>query len=240
MSTKTLAIINTTGRQAASLARCASALGWRVRAQVFHPHGWPYVELLSLPNVTIQIGSLAEPSLLAALFDGADYAFINTMPFDDEAALGAAVARMAKRAGVKHYIYSSMPDHGSMNHSSNGGRPASARWPSAPYWAVKAGVEALVRELELPATFVYAGIYHNNFTSLPYPLFCMEWVPGDEMDEQKSPSPRGPSPGQRDGFVWEGPFHPEDRLPWLDVEHDFGPAVVQVFKEGVSKWGGKR
>lgn len=45
---------------------------------------------------------------------------------------------------------------------------------------------------------------------------------------------------QNDGsFVWQAPFHPHVKLPWLDAEHDVGPAVLQIFKDGVSKWGGK-
>ena len=78
-----------------------------------------------------------------------------------------------------------------------------------------------MRDLKLPATFVYTGIYNNNFSSLPYPLFQMEL--------------------QDDGsFVWQAPFHEDAKLPWLDAEHDVGPAVLQIFKDGVSKWEGKR
>lgn len=64
-------------------------------------------------------------------------------------------------------------------------------------------------------------IYNNNFTSLPYPLFQMEL--------------------QDDGsFVWQAPFHPNDPLPWLDAEHDVGPALLQIFKMGANHWKGQR
>lgn len=37
---------------------------------------------------------------------------------------------------------------------------------------------------------------------------------------------------QPDGsFEWEAPFHPDVPLPWLDAEHDVGPAVLQIFKD---------
>lgn len=76
-------------------------------------------------------------------------------------------------------------------------------------------------KINLPATFVYAGIYNNNFTSQPYPLFCMKL--------------------QADGsFVWKAPFHPDTALPWLDAEHDVGPTILQIFKDGHRKWGGQR
>lgn len=43
---------------------------------------------------------------------------------------------------------------------------------------------------------------------------------------------------QSDGsFTWEAPFHPDVPLPWLDAEHDVGPAVLQLIKDGVSRWG---
>ncbi len=88
-------------------------------------------------------------------------------------------------------------------------------------WASKFAVENYVRSIELPATFTYTGIYNNNFTSLPYPLFQMEL--------------------QDDGsFVWQAPFHPDDPLPWLDAEHDVGPALLQIFKMGPNYWKGQR
>ncbi len=46
---------------------------------------------------------------------------------------------------------------------------------------------------------------------------------------------------QPDGaFQWTAPFHPDKHLPWLDAEHDVGPAVLQIFKDGLQKWSGHR
>jgi hypothetical protein len=39
---------------------------------------------------------------------------------------------------------------------------------------------------------------------------------------------------------WRAPFHPDSKLPWLDAEHDVGPAVLQIFKDGAKKWNGHR
>ena len=94
-------------------------------------------------------------------------------------------------------------------------------WPSLPLWADKHKVEEYLRQSKMPATFVYTGIYNNNFTSLSYPLFCTELMPDGS-------------------FRWQAPFHEEAKLPWLDAEHDVGPAVIQIFKDGPSKWGGER
>ncbi|KAI9731912.1 MAG: hypothetical protein M1834_004363 [Cirrosporium novae-zelandiae] len=211
MPSKTIAVVNASGRQAASLIRVASAVGYKVRAQLHSLKGLVAEEVASLPNVIVFEGSLEDDNIIANVFKGAQLAFINTTSWGDEIAIGKRLADAAKKARVQHYIYSSMPDHSTIN----------LNWPALPLWSAKYTVENYVRQLELPATFVYAGIYNNNFTSLPYPLFCMEL--------------------QRDGsFVWKAPFHPNIPLPWLDAEHDVGAAVIQIFKDGPGKWSGER
>lgn len=210
---KTIAVVNATGRQAASLIRVASAVGYSVRAQIHSLKGFVAQELQSLPNVTLLHGPLlGNVELMDTLFQGASWAFINTTSqAGDEVAIGRALADAAKRSGsISHYIYSSMPDHS-----------VHGPWPAVPEWAPKFTVENYIRQLGLPATFVYAGIYNNNFTSLPYPLFQMEVL--------------------EDGsFEWRAPFDPETPLPWLDAEHDVGPALLQIFKDGPKKWHGHR
>jgi hypothetical protein len=210
---KTIAVVNATGRQAASLIRVASAVGHNVRAQIHSLKGIIAEELQGLPNVTLFQGSLLNnTALMDTLFQGANLAFINTTSqMGDEVAIGKALADAAKRAGtIQHYIYSSMPDHS-----------VHGPWPPVPLWAPKFTVENYVRQLGLPATFVYAGIYNNNFTSLPYPLFQMELMPDGS-------------------FEWHAPFDPDTPLPWLDAEHDVGPALLQIFKDGPKKWHGHR
>lgn len=233
---KTIAVINAAGRQAASFIRVATAVGFHVRAQMRNLEGVVATEVSMNPNVTVLQGELytketpaenekgqcvdvtkngpisgigVNHALISDLFRGAQLAFINTTFYGDEEMIGMALADAAKKAGVQHYVYSSMPDHHAYNED----------WPSLPLWASKHRVEDYVKEIGIPATFVYTGIYNNNFTSLPYPLFCTEV--------------------QRDGsWIWQAPFHPDAKLPWLDAEHDVGPAILQIFKDGVRKWGG--
>lgn len=213
MQKKTIAVVNATGRQAASLIRVAAAVGHHVRAQVHSLKGLIAEELQSIPNVTLIQGPLLNNfELMDTLFDGANIAFINTTSqAGDEIVIGKALADAAKRAGtIQHYIYSSMPDHSLYG-----------PYPAVPLWAPKFTVENYVRQLGLHSTFVYAGIYNNNFTSLPYPLFQMELMP--------------------DGtFEWHAPFDPDIPLPWLDAEHDVGPALLQIFKDGPQRWNGHR
>lgn len=219
-----LALVNGTGRQAASVITVASAVGYNVRAQVHTLDGVVADELASLPNVTLFLGPLIDTEsahvnddLIREIFSGATAAFINTTSQSgDEVTIGKALADAAVRTPtLQHLIYSSMPDHGVYN-------PA---WPSLPLWAAKFAVENYIRASIPPAsvaaTFVYAGIYNNNFTSLPFPLFCMELQPDGS-------------------FEWRAPFHKDVPLPWLDAEHDVGPAVLQILKDGPGKWAGKR
>ena len=207
-----LVTINSSGRQAASIIRVASAVGLHVRAQLRERGGVVADELDGLPGVTLVEGEITDQKLISQLFIGAQLAFVNTTHWGDEYANGCALADAAKKAGIKHYVYSSMPDHSDFGKG----------WQALPMWKPKFEVEKYVRSLtDLPSTFVYAGIYNNNFTTLPYPLFRLEL--------------------QTDGsFVWEAPFAPDEVQPWLDAEHDTGPALLQIFKEGPSRWGGHR
>ena len=233
---KTIAVINASGRQAASLIRVATAVGYHVRAQLRNLEGVVATEVSTNPNVTVFQGELytrdrpadksnvdvtkngpivgvgVNNALISELFRGAQLAFINTTFYGDEIRIGEALADAARDAGIQHYVYSSMPDHAAYH----------SGWPSLPLWASKHKVEEYIRGTGLPATFVYTGIYNNNFTSLPYPLFCTDLQPDGS-------------------WIWQAPFHPRAKLPWLDAEHDVGPAILQIFKDGVPRWGaGKR
>lgn len=237
----TLALTNATGRQSASLARAASAVGFHISAHIASPAYSPLVatELAGLPHTTIHTGPLASSEIQEALFKDADFAFINTTNFDDEFVVGKSCADAAKRAGVKYVVYSSMPDHSEAGIDD---------WKGLPHYRDKWQVEKYIRTLDISATFVYTGIYHNNFTSLPYPLFCLRQVPWDEVEQWEGDWEAGwveekdgeATKGTRCGFEWQAPFPSDTRLPWLDCEHDFGPAVLQIFKDGPRKWAGRR
>ena len=137
MPDKTLVLVNTTGRQAASVARVAAALGYQVRAQVNSKDGAVARELQDLDNVTVTEGSLTDGKLVAQLFAGASRAFINTIPWGDEMTIGKSLADAAKKAGIQHYIYSSMPDHSVYGKG----------WPSLPMWGVKFTIENYIRQV---------------------------------------------------------------------------------------------
>lgn len=209
---KLLVTITSTGRQASSAVRAAAAVGYRVRAQVHRKDDIVARELDELNNVTVVEGSVEDAKFIKILFKGADLAFINTVAFYDEVAVGKSLADAAHDAGIKHYVYSSMPDHSIFGRG----------WKALPFWACKFTVEKYIRTLRgMPSTFVYTGCYNNNFTSLRYPLFSLEHQPDGS-------------------FIWQAPFHPDDKIPWFDPEHDMGPALLQILKEGPDRWAGHR
>ncbi|KFA80576.1 hypothetical protein S40288_09482 [Stachybotrys chartarum IBT 40288] len=151
---KTIAIINASGRQAASFIRVATAVGYHVHAQLRNLEGVVATEVSTNPNVTCFVGELytrhkptedngnvtqngplrgvgVNHDLISNLFHGAQLAFINTIFYGDEAHIGKALADAAKKARIRHFVYSSMPDHAAYN----------PEWPSLPLWAAKHKVE---------------------------------------------------------------------------------------------------
>lgn len=140
MPNRTLVLVNATGRQAASLARVAAAVGYSVRAHVHSRDGRSGIvahELDDLEGVTVIQGSLEDQKFVDSLFIGAKQAFINTLSWGDEVAIGKSLANAAKKAGVQHYIYSSMPDHSVFGKG----------WPALPMWSVKFTVENYIRQV---------------------------------------------------------------------------------------------
>lgn len=137
MPNKTLALVNATGRQAASVARVAAAVGYNVRAHVMDKTYNVAQELQEMENINVVEGSLEDKRFLSKLFTGAHQAYINTLSWGDEVAIGKALADAAKRAGIQHVIYSSMPDHSVFGKG----------WPALPHWSVKFVVENYIRQV---------------------------------------------------------------------------------------------
>lgn len=104
MPNKVLVAVNATGRQAASVCRVASAVGYEVKAHVSHKDHPVARELDTLENVTVIEGSLEDKQFIADLFVGANRAFINTLTWGDEVAIGKSLADAAKKARIKHYV----------------------------------------------------------------------------------------------------------------------------------------
>lgn len=75
---------------------------------------------------------------------------------DVELSNGKNVANAAKKAGVKHFLYTSL-----LNVTETSG----GRLTHVPHFDMKQKVEQYIRSLDLPATFVLPGYFMSNFAA---------------------------------------------------------------------------
>jgi uncharacterized protein YbjT (DUF2867 family) len=120
---------------------------------------------LTARGVEVVKADLLEPSSLKALYDGAHGAFLVTNFGDPaqrgrEEAIGASAVNAARSAGVKHLIWSTLPDVEKIS----GGRL------KVEHFTMKAHVDAVVRSAGFERyTFVEAPFYFQNLR-VPQPL----------------------------------------------------------------------
>jgi len=105
-------------------------------------------------------GSQSNPADFDKAFNGATWAFINTNFWDPaimlkEAEIGKAFADSAKKNGVKHVIYSTLPDTKKIS----GGKY------HVPHFDLKAEVEQYIRGMGLNAAFIAPAFYYQNWTT---------------------------------------------------------------------------
>ena len=111
---------------------------------------------------------------------------------------------------MKHYVYSSLPDHSKFTNS---------KWRNSAF-AAKFAVEEYIRTLDnFPATFVYVGGYLENYNK-------SFWV---NVQRQEDGS-----------IEMSGKLDPDSRVPTIEIERDLGPAVVNILNQGPEKWNHKR
>ena len=165
MPPRRVATVNATGRQAASFTRVAAAVGWKVKAHVTDTDHPVAEELEELENVTVVQGSLEDKAFVGGFFVGTNLAFINTLSWGDEVAIGKSLADAAKKAGIQHYIYSSMPDH---SVSGKG-------WPALSHWAPKFTVENYIRQVYHTISMCQLGRYLIFITDRFAGDLCLHW-----------------------------------------------------------------
>eukprot|EP00045_Choanoeca_perplexa_P020616 m.4729 g.4729 ORF g.4729 m.4729 type:complete len:297 (+) comp7159_c0_seq1:149-1039(+) len=94
---------------------------------------------------------------VAAAYEGADYVFAVTNFWEPsgmgkEFELGKTMADAAKAAGVKLFMWSSLPD---VEGITDGKHPV-------PHFTDKAKVDAYIKSIDLPAVFLGAAFYYSN------------------------------------------------------------------------------
>ena len=155
---KLTAVIGATGQQGGGVVRALQASGqFKVRALSRNPG-----KHRQLAEEVVQ-ADLDRPETLNAAFAGADGVFLVTNfwgPGTDEFKQATAAVRAAKEAGVKHFIWSTLPDVEAIS----GGRF------TVPHFTGKAKVDRIVKEAGfVHHTFVIAPFFYQNLVGVMAP-----------------------------------------------------------------------
>src|SRR6266480_5608860 len=152
-SKKLIAVIGATGHQGGAVVRALQAQGqFKVRALTRHP-----AKHRGLADEVVE-ADLDRPETLKAAFAGAYGVFLVTNFWEtgtDELKQATAAVRAAKNAGIKHFVWSTLPDVEAIS----GGKL------HVPHFTGKAKVDTVVWEARFPShTFVIAPFYFQNLT----------------------------------------------------------------------------
>src|SRR5712664_257762 len=150
---KLIAVVGATGQKGGAVVRALQAnKQFKVRALTRNP-----AKHSELADEVIQ-ADLNRPETLTAAFEGANGVFLVTNFWEkgtEEVNQATAAVRAAKDAGVKHFVWSTLPDVEAIS----GGKL------HVPHFTGKARVDRLVREAEFANyTFVVAPMYYQGLT----------------------------------------------------------------------------
>jgi uncharacterized protein YbjT (DUF2867 family) len=144
---KLIAVIGATGHQGGAVVRALLASGtFKVRALTRNPN-----KQRRVADETVE-ADLNRPETLTAAFEGAHGVFLVTNAWEkgaDEIRQATAAVRAAKDAGVKHFVWSTLPNVEAIS----GGEL------DVPHFTNKAKVDKLVEE---------AGFAHHTFVVAPF------------------------------------------------------------------------
>jgi uncharacterized protein YbjT (DUF2867 family) len=149
-----IAVIGATGQQGGGVVRALQAGNhFKVRALTRHPE-----KHRGLADEVVK-ADLNRPESLAGAFEGAHGVFLVTNFWEEgtvEVKQATAAIRAAKDAGVKHFIWSTLPDVETIS----GGKF------NVPHFTGKARIDILVKEAGFAHyTFVIAPFYYQNLVS---------------------------------------------------------------------------
>jgi uncharacterized protein YbjT (DUF2867 family) len=148
---RVIAVIGATGRQGGGVVRALQASGrFKVRALSRNPD-----DHRDLADEVVQ-ADLDRPETLKAAFEGAHGVFLVTNFWEegtDELKQATAAVRAAKNAGVKHFVWSTLPNVEAIS----GGKFDAA------HFTAKAKIDRIVQEAGFEHyTFVIAPFYYQN------------------------------------------------------------------------------
>jgi len=155
---KLIAVVGATGQQGGAVVRALQAGNqFKVRALTRNP-----AKHRELADEVIQ-ADLNRTETLRAAFEGAYGVFLVTNPWgegSDETEQATAAVRAAKDAGVKHFVWSTLPDVEAIS----GGKL------HVPHFTGKAKVDRIVKEAGFANhTFVIAPFYYQNLIGVLAP-----------------------------------------------------------------------
>jgi uncharacterized protein YbjT (DUF2867 family) len=155
---KLIAVVGATGQQGGAVVRALHAGSqFKVRALTRDP-----AKHRELADEVIQ-ADLNRPETLRAAFEGAHGVFLVTNFWGEgsgEVEQATAAIRAAKDAGVKHFVWSTLPDVEGIS----GGKL------HVPHFTGKAKVDRVVKEAGFPNyTFVISPFYYQNFIGVLAP-----------------------------------------------------------------------
>jgi len=153
-----IAVIGATGQQGGGVVRALQGSGqFKVRALSRNPD-----KHRDLADEVVK-ADLNRPETLKAAFEGAHGVFLvtnNWEPGTDELKQATAAVRAAKDAGVKHFIWSTLPHAEAIS----GGKF------DVPHFTGKAKVDRIVKEAGFAKhTFAIAPFYYGNLTGIMAP-----------------------------------------------------------------------
>lgn len=149
---KTVLITGATGRQGGGVIRHMRPKGWKLRALTRDPKSGA-AQALAKSGVEIVAGDLENPASLEKPLAGV-YGVYSVQDFwavgaRREVQQGKNLADAARKAGVEHFVYSSV-----------GG---AERNSGIDHWESKWEIERHIRKLELPATMIRPAAFMENY-----------------------------------------------------------------------------
>ncbi|KAI9182835.1 hypothetical protein H9P43_003745 [Blastocladiella emersonii ATCC 22665] len=207
-----IAVVGSTGTQGGSVVASLLRSGnWKVRALTRNPQSERARDLASKGAQVIRC-DVDIPADLNAAFAGAKAVFAVTNfwepanlargDLDFEVRQGQKMADAAKEAGVEHFIWSSLPNAAKLTENKL----------NCHQFTSKGRVEEYIREIGLPSTFIYTGLYMSNIQS--------HFAPARLADGS---------------FEWSTAVDPEVGIPLSDPENDMGLLVAKVLARNEPK-----
>jgi uncharacterized protein YbjT (DUF2867 family) len=171
-------VFGATGQQGGGVVKVLKAAGHDIIALTRNPDS-DKAQALKASGVDVSKGDFHSTDDLVNIMKEVDTVFSLTTPFEEgverETAQGVATAEAAKKAGVGHFIFSSV---------------ASAdKATGIPHFDSKYEVEKRIKELELPYTII-APVYFMNNLVLPWTTDALKTgkismaMPADRMLQQ--------------------------------------------------------